>query len=283
MSKIYLSSTFEDLRDFREAAYRALRQLQHDVVSMEDYTASPLPPLAKCLADVGRCRAYVGLFARRRGYVPPDQPAGQPPGQARAITELELAEAERLDIPRLLFLLADEVAWPPEHVDPDPQPVQALRQRLRARYTVQFFRNPDELARQVATAVANLFAGDAAEDASEAELGLYRNCVGRLSGELERDIRFYARASLGLLALAALALAAALAALEGTPQLLIGAGALLFASGSPFPAATLRATRRKKALLDGYADELRKSRPPRAAVQAVRRFVEGQLGAGVAA
>ena len=39
----------------------------------------------------------------------------------------------------------------------------------------------------------------------------------------------------------------------------------------------MRAVRKKKALLDGYADELRKERPARAAVQSVRRFLEGQL------
>ena len=56
-----------------------------------------------------------------------------------------------------------------------------------------------------------------------------------------------------------------------------GAGALVFASTSPLPAVTMRAVRKKKALLDGYADELRKERPARAAVQSVRRFLEGQL------
>ena len=61
MSKIYLSSTFEDLRTHREAVYRVLRQLRHDVVSMEDYVASPQRPLDKCLADVAACQAYVGL------------------------------------------------------------------------------------------------------------------------------------------------------------------------------------------------------------------------------
>ena len=277
MSKIYLSSTFEDLKLHREAVYRALRQLRHDVVSMEDYVASSERPLERCLADVAACDAYVGVFAWRRGYVPP--------GHERGITELELEEAERHDTPRLIFLLADDAPWPENLRDVDPAPVLALRSALRTRYTVQFFSNRDELARQVATAVANLL-GVANEEsaASQAEdLGLYRNCLGRFAAELDEDIRFYARATAALVGAAALALIAALVALEDTPQLLVGAGALVFASGSPFPAATMRATRKKKALLDGYADELRKERPARAAIQAVRRFVEAQLSARSAA
>ena len=33
--KIYLSSTFEDLRDYRAAVDRVLRQMGHDVIGME--------------------------------------------------------------------------------------------------------------------------------------------------------------------------------------------------------------------------------------------------------
>ena len=107
--------------------------------------------------------------------------------------------------------------------------------------------------------------------------------MGRFSSELERDIRFYALASAGLIVAALVTIALALAAMQDTPQLLAGAGALVFASTSPFPVVTMRATRKKKALLDGYADELRKDRPARAAVQAVRRFVESQLAGAAAA
>jgi len=41
--RIFVSSTFEDLREHREAAIRGLRQLGHDVVAMEDFTAMSAP------------------------------------------------------------------------------------------------------------------------------------------------------------------------------------------------------------------------------------------------
>ena len=37
MAKIYLSSTYSDLKEHREAVYRALRKMRHDVIAMEDY------------------------------------------------------------------------------------------------------------------------------------------------------------------------------------------------------------------------------------------------------
>lgn len=271
MARIYLSSTFEDLQGCRAEAYRTMRKLGHDVVSMEDYVASGQRPLAQCLADVAACDACVGIVAWRLGFLPE--------GHTQSITELELLEAERRGLPCLVFLLADDAPWPPAMVDDDRRPVLALRKRLRERFTVATFRGADELGGEVATAVARLFqhrAGDGNEPLPE-EIDLYRNCVGRFAGELERDIRFYRLATAALVAATLVALALALAATPESTRWLIGAGALVFASTSPLPAVTMRAVRKKKALLDGYADELRKERPARAAVQAVRRFVEGQL------
>ena len=63
MARIYISSTYGDLKEHREKAYRVLRQLGHDAVAMEDYVATDQRPLAKCLADVAACDVYVGVFA----------------------------------------------------------------------------------------------------------------------------------------------------------------------------------------------------------------------------
>ena len=52
MARIYLSSTFQDLKDHREEVARSLRQLRHEVVGMEEYVADGSRPLAKCLRDI---------------------------------------------------------------------------------------------------------------------------------------------------------------------------------------------------------------------------------------
>ena len=49
MARIYIASTYNDLKDCREAVH-ALRRLHHDVVAMEDYVAADARPLDKCLA-----------------------------------------------------------------------------------------------------------------------------------------------------------------------------------------------------------------------------------------
>ena len=73
MTKIYISSTYSDLVEHRQQVYDILRKMRYDVMAMEDYVATDERPLDKCLADVVACHLYVGIFAWRYGYIPPDQ------------------------------------------------------------------------------------------------------------------------------------------------------------------------------------------------------------------
>jgi hypothetical protein len=65
MVTIYLSSTYEDLKDYRRAVYEALRKAGHQVIAMEDYVATDQRPVEKCLNDVVKADIYIGLFAFR--------------------------------------------------------------------------------------------------------------------------------------------------------------------------------------------------------------------------
>jgi hypothetical protein len=39
MARIYVSSTFKDLKECRDQVIHLLRRMRHEVVAMEDYTA----------------------------------------------------------------------------------------------------------------------------------------------------------------------------------------------------------------------------------------------------
>src|SRR5438270_11134060 len=108
LAKLYLSSTYNDLKAYREAVYHTLRQMQHDVIAMEDYVATDQRPLNKCLADVADCDLYIGLFAWRYGYVPQE---GNP--DHKSITEFEYRKAVEVGKSRLIFLLDEKASWPP--------------------------------------------------------------------------------------------------------------------------------------------------------------------------
>lgn len=148
MARIYISSTYSDLVEAREAVYGVLRKMRHDVIAMEDYVAADQRPLDKCLADVAACDIYVGIFAWRYGYVPPDQ--------ERSITELEFRQAQQSKKPCLLFLLHEEAPWPRKLLDRNLEPIEGLRAELARDYIVNFFRTPDDLAAAVSVSVVGV-------------------------------------------------------------------------------------------------------------------------------
>ena len=54
MATIYLSSTYEDLKEHRRVVFEALRKAGHHVIAMEDYVATDQRPAEQCLADVDK-------------------------------------------------------------------------------------------------------------------------------------------------------------------------------------------------------------------------------------
>ena len=157
MTTIYLSSTYEDLKDYRHAVYEALRKSGHDVKAMEDYVAADTRPVEQCLKDVEQADIYVGLFAFRYGYIPPSQ-HNNPNGLS--ITELEYRCAEAFGKPRLAFLAKDDAGIPLKHVDAytgdgdKGERIKALRQHLLTEKLASQFSSPHELSALVLAAIA---------------------------------------------------------------------------------------------------------------------------------
>lgn len=148
MARVYVSSTFSDLKDCREQVSSVLRRLGHVDVAMEHYAASDDRPLDRCLRDVAECDLYVGIFAWRYGFVPE--------GHDHSITHLEYQEAVKKDVPRLLFLIADDAPWPMNVVEHSAiDRTQALREELKKDRVVDYFRDAPTLTAAVSQAVAN--------------------------------------------------------------------------------------------------------------------------------
>lgn len=151
MTRIYVSSTYTDLRTHRERVYKALRSMRYDVIAMEDYVATDKRPLIKCLKDVKESDLYIGILAWRYGYVPKkDNP------QRRSITELEFRQAIESGIRCLLFLHDENSGWPPSMMDTGEalQNIKALRAEVSEKFTVSFFTDAENLAAQVTAAVS---------------------------------------------------------------------------------------------------------------------------------
>jgi WD40 repeat protein len=151
---VYLSSTYNDLVKYREAACNALRHMHCHVIEMEDYVATDQRPLDKCLADVMACDLYIGLFAWRYGYIPLEGNL-----QQKSITELEYRKAVEERKPRLIFILDEKAPWLRKDMDDvtgegnQGRFVLALRQELAREETVSFFSTIEELSNVVTSAI----------------------------------------------------------------------------------------------------------------------------------
>jgi hypothetical protein len=144
--KVYLSSTYLDLKRHRKAVATALRKAQYDVVMMEEYAARDSVVEFACQGDVVACEAYVGVFAWRYGHVPEDKNPAK-----KSVTELEYVAAKDR-IPRLVFLLRENAKWPKKLKDADLTRIDALRAALK-KTCAAYFSSALELAVEVLAAL----------------------------------------------------------------------------------------------------------------------------------
>ena len=99
---VFISSTAEDLKDYRLAARDAVLAVGLRPEMQEYFAASGGPPLSECLDRVSPCDLVVALVAHRYGWVPP--------GDSKSITWLECEKGKDV----LVFLLDKDAKWPAE-------------------------------------------------------------------------------------------------------------------------------------------------------------------------
>lgn len=122
MAKIYVSSTYLDLQDYRAQVERIIRRMGHEDVAMEYYVAEDQRPVDRCLSDVAACDMYIGIFAWRYGWIPKKNNR-----KKLSLVEMEYREAQKTGKPCLIFLLDGNTPWPPDFIDDDKTQIKRLR------------------------------------------------------------------------------------------------------------------------------------------------------------
>ena len=98
--KVFISSTYKDLIDYRAAAIKAVEGTSYQAVKMEVFGARPNEPLEACLQEIEQSDLFVGIYAHRYGYVPD--------GSDISITQMEYLHAKMLGRPVYCFVIDDE-------------------------------------------------------------------------------------------------------------------------------------------------------------------------------
>jgi hypothetical protein len=105
--KAFVSSTSEDLRDYRAVARNVILDMNWYPVMMEHFRASPSPTVEACKKTLAQCNLVLLIVAHRRGWVPTREEGGN---GVESITALELKHARKLKIPVLAMLAVE--TWP---------------------------------------------------------------------------------------------------------------------------------------------------------------------------
>ncbi len=143
--RVFVSSTFVDLKDHREAVRNALRQLGAIDVCMENLGARDERPKPECLRIVSEeTDSFVGIYAHRYGFIPPKDKV--------SITEAEFNSAACSRIPRFIYFLDEETPWNPKLIDSGKpaQLLQKFKKRVSLELICKSFQSRDQLAAFVA-------------------------------------------------------------------------------------------------------------------------------------
>jgi hypothetical protein len=144
--RIFISSTFEDLAEYRNAVRDAVLGAGAMPVMMEDQSTSGLTVEEKIRELLDESDAVLLLVGHRYGAI--DAKTG------KGWVEAEYEAAKRRGKPLLVFLAAEDAPWPPKFIDPDRTRIEKFREHLASDLVVRFFSSPVDLRVSVMEALS---------------------------------------------------------------------------------------------------------------------------------
>ncbi|MBL4751518.1 MAG: DUF4062 domain-containing protein [Amylibacter sp.] len=149
--QIFVSSTFEDLKDERQAVNRAILNLGHIPAGMELFPAADIDQFSFIKKVIDDCDYYVLIIGGRYGSTTQ---------QGLSYTELEYKYAKEQKIPILAFLHSNISELKAKNVDADKQRIQKLndfRDEVSSSRLVEFWDGLENLESKVVLAATNAF------------------------------------------------------------------------------------------------------------------------------
>ena len=125
--KVYISSTYQDLKEHRKQVIEFFNKKtikeNFDLLSMEGYVADDIEPAMECIEDVKDCDIYILILANRYGFIPPKNNPGE-----ISVTEIEYNTAVADPPKTILAFFADETD---PQFTPDNDADEALREKKK--------------------------------------------------------------------------------------------------------------------------------------------------------
>src|ERR1700683_4740479 len=146
--RIFISSTFKDLRPERQAAINVLQQAELFPWGMEWFVSSPSKPIDEALREVQMSDAVILIIGFKAGSLIPESPA-------LTYTAAEFHYAKELGIPTFVFIQLEGGQW----INNEPEgPLRNALDEFKtavdgANLLPSYFDSPDQLKTEILLAM----------------------------------------------------------------------------------------------------------------------------------
>ncbi len=139
----FISSTFLDMRDYRDAVIKDLQSRAGVINAQEFFGARDRKPLDTCLDELRRSQVFIMFLGARYGSIDPES--------GRSFVEREYDEATTLKMPRFAYVMDRSQPVPFEYVsiDGDATRLAIFKNRVQSELTINAFTTPADLAAKV--------------------------------------------------------------------------------------------------------------------------------------
>jgi len=156
--KIFISSTYEDLKTYRQSAIEVVNRYKYVPLAMELFMARPQEPEKLCGKEIRECDIFVGIYAHRYGFIPE--------GKGKSITQLEYELAIKLKKDCLCFIVEERYPWDPGLIEMDKHSnLKAFLGIIKKERTFVYFESPKDFESKLATSLGKFIAEQKAETA----------------------------------------------------------------------------------------------------------------------
>jgi len=171
---VFISSTYEDLKEYRRAIWDLLEKFNVNVRGMEDFGARKEAALTTCIAEVEQSDIYLGVIAFRLGSVDPQS--------GRSFTQIEYEKAYSLGKEILIYLVDEQNAlFRYRHIDQDDKgtKLEVLKTLFRERHTTESFTSADDLKEKLQRDLKRLLTQKSSPESNHDEYVISKQIIDR--------------------------------------------------------------------------------------------------------
>jgi len=173
--QVFISSTYEDLKDERDEVVRAVLEMGHIPVGMEMFSAADEEQWKIITRHIDESDYYVCIVAHRYGSVTPEN---------ISYTRKEYEYAMNQGVPVLGFIIDPAAPWPADRVDktePEKTRLEAFKDKVREKPVGAGWTSADDLHAKVSIALMKAFTGSPRPGWVRGGQGAGPEVVGELS------------------------------------------------------------------------------------------------------